>query len=238
MKGQWVNCTIVLVSVAAPLSPGTLKTMVNPPDNPLEESVVFQFEILVVNVTSSSVMSVMTAVPVRVLPETVPRNVPVIAPSRTFPDTALWFWVSVNEILGVAPATRPVPSQKPLKIPSSTQVSTRYVPAYWPWKSDMVPPVVDDAVGERGSLWLQPAETAKRTVISARRLMFCVVKKTSMSHGGKIGARTLQASAGTSGICRDGPVTALTKLTRERLLGTGLSGGRAPSIVASVPSVF
>jgi len=89
MKGQWVNCTIVLASVAAPLSPGTLKTMVNPPDNPLEESVVFQFEILVVKVMSSSVMSVMTAVPVRVLPETVPRNVPVIAPSRTFPDTAL-----------------------------------------------------------------------------------------------------------------------------------------------------
>ena len=80
---------MVLVSVAFPFSPGTLKTMVNPPDIPLEESVVFQVEIFVLKVMSCSVMSAMTAVPVSVLPDTVPTNVPVIAPSRTFPDTAL-----------------------------------------------------------------------------------------------------------------------------------------------------
>ena len=43
----------------------------------------------VLKVTSCCVMSVMTAVPVSVLPEAVPENVPVICPSRTFPDTAL-----------------------------------------------------------------------------------------------------------------------------------------------------
>ena len=89
MKGQWVNCTMVLVKVAVPVCPGTLKTMVNPPDNPLPESVVVQVEIFVRKATSCSAMSVMTAVPVRVLPDTVPTNVPVIPPSRTFPDTAL-----------------------------------------------------------------------------------------------------------------------------------------------------
>ena len=79
----------MVVIVALPVCPATRKTTVNPPDNPVEESVVFQVGMVVLTVTSCSVMSAMTALPVRLLPDAVPTNVPVTAPSRTVPDTAL-----------------------------------------------------------------------------------------------------------------------------------------------------
>jgi hypothetical protein len=58
--------------VALPVIPVTRKTIVNPPDNALPEIVVFQAVMVTLAVTPSLDRSVITAVPLSVLPETVP----------------------------------------------------------------------------------------------------------------------------------------------------------------------
>ena len=67
-------------------------------------------------------------------------------------------------------------------MPSVRQSFTRYVPEYCPWKSETDPVA---AVGERGSLLLQPAQTTATIVASTNRVMLGVVKKTSMAHGAR-----------------------------------------------------
>jgi hypothetical protein len=72
----------------------------------------------------------------------------------------------------VVPEVKPAASQKPEKAPSVTHSFTRYVPEYWPLKSEKVAAAAGGPVGE---LSLQLAQTATTIITSATRVLLCVV---------------------------------------------------------------